>query len=440
MADKALRPLAIAALAVLMLANNALAARPVTSSIADSYGTATTPALRLPSSSGSATMRLWQDSEATPAAADCQCGDTGCSACAAPTWYGQADMLIWWFKGNRVPALVTTSPDGTPRPQAGVLGQPGTEILHGGTGIDDNYRPGMRLTVGRWLDACQCTGLEATWFGVGDGANSGNFFADSTGSPILARPFYNINLGQEDAQLVAFPNIVIGNVEANTESDLNSVSLLLRRNLSDNCSRRFDLVGGYRYLRFRESLAVSEFLTSVDPGGAVAVGTTFDILDVLGAENDFHGGEIGLDTLIRRGCWDFNILTKVAVGNMHQTAVIDGRTIITVPTQTPLVVNGGLLALPTNIGSTSSDEFALIPELNLGVRYHFSEHLSLAMGYSLLWITDVARSGGQIDNVINTTQLPANGGNLVGPARPQAMGGHSDMWMQGLNLGVVVEY
>ena len=313
MADKALRILAAAAtLAVLSLANTGLAGNSGTRSIADSYGTATTPALHLPSSSaGSAAVDLWKDPAEAPASADCQCGETDCScgadACSSwcsSRWYGQADVLIWWFKGNNVPPLVTRSPNGTPRIDAGVLGRPNTEVLFGDTGIDDNYRPGFRLTVGRWLDDCQINGLEMTWFSVGDGANSGNFFAESVGSPadpILARPFFNVLTGQPDSQLVAFTDpqfgdIIAGNVQSQTNSEMHSLAVLLRHNLSQDCSRRFDLVGGYRYLRFRESLAIHESLVSRAQTGLVAVGTTFDILDDFNAENDFHGGEIGLDT------------------------------------------------------------------------------------------------------------------------------------------------
>ncbi|NLX56357.1 MAG: BBP7 family outer membrane beta-barrel protein [Planctomycetaceae bacterium] len=452
MADRAFRILATAmALAVLSLTNTSQAASPVSRSVADSYGTATAPALSI-RSSGSAAMDLWNEEDETSATASSASGNSPNSCCAcgnwcAPNWYGQADLLIWWFKGNQVPALVTTSPDGTPRAQAGVLGEPGTEILMGGSGIDDNYRPGVRLTVGRWLDDCQINGLEATWFSVGDGANSGNFFAESVGtplSPILARPFYNINLAREDAQLVAFEEngngVIEGSVWTETNSELHSVAVLLRHNLSNDRYRRFDLVGGYRYLRFRESLAIGEFLNSTDPGGVVPVGTTFGIRDEFTAENDFHGGEFGLDTLLRRGCWDINILTKVAVGNMHQSGGAAGQTTITTPGGVPLVNTGGLLALPTNIGRSSWDEFAIIPELALNLRYRWSERLSFAAGYSLLWVTDVARSGGQIDRVVNTTQLPSEGGILVGPARPAPEFGHTDMWLQGLNLGAVFEF
>ncbi len=40
----------------------------------------------------------------------------------SPIWV-QAEGLLWWIEGNPVPALVTTSPNGTPRELAGVLGR-----------------------------------------------------------------------------------------------------------------------------------------------------------------------------------------------------------------------------------------------------------------------------------------------------------------------------
>jgi hypothetical protein len=349
------------------------------------------------------------------------------------------------MKGNNVPALVTESPNGTQRPNAGVLGRDTTEIVFGDTGIDANSRLGLRLTVGYWLDDCQINGLEATWFSLGDGANTGNFYDAAAGdtSVIVARPFFNAALNAQDAQLVAFPDIVDGSVQSQTNSEMHSLAVLLRHNLGRNCGRRVDLVGGYRFVRFRESLTIREQLTS-QGYDLIPQGTTFDVLDSFDTENDFHGGEIGLNTVWTRGCWDFDVLTKLALGNMHHEARIDGQTIVDthISPDVPVVSSGGLLALPTNIGTSSWDEFAMVPELNLNLRYHFSECLSLAMGYSLLWVTDVARTGDQIDFVVNPNQLPpvpiaAGGAAANNPARPAPMLGTTDMWAQGLNLGVV---
>src|SRR4051812_18535863 len=66
---------------------------------------------------------------------------------AAETWFA-AEALAWWAKGDRPPPLVTTSPDGTPIFQAGVLGQPGTTILFGNQAVADDARAGVRISAG----------------------------------------------------------------------------------------------------------------------------------------------------------------------------------------------------------------------------------------------------------------------------------------------------
>ncbi len=413
------------------------------------YGNAPTPTFIAPSVNGTSAWSdpvSYADEPAVAgggAPASVSCDDELCADCCSPTWYGQVDALVWWVKGNEVPALVTESPNGTPRNQAGVLGQPRTEILFGDSRIDGNYRPGLRLAVGYWLDDCQTNALEATWFSLGDGANSGNFFDSADGgqgSRVIARPFFNAVLNQQDSQLVAYPLLVGGTIQTQTASEMHSLALLLRHNLSRDCQRHVDLVGGYRFLRFRESLTISERLTSLDNGGLVPVGTTFDVLDSFGTKNDFHGGEFGLNVGWQRGCWDFDLLTKLALGNMHESTNVNGLTVITQPSQAPVAGPGGLLALPTNMGSRSWDDFVMIPELNFNARYQVTDRLSLVAGYTLLWVTDVARTGDQIDTVVNPTQLPLSGGNLIGPARPESLDGSTDLWAQGLNLGVAWEY
>ncbi len=112
----------------------------------------------------------------------------------SPVWV-QAEGLVWWLKGNRLPALVTTSPNGTPRAQAGVLGAPGTNVLFGDERVDGEahggFRTAMGVRLGHWFDCLMDSELEFDYFWLGDGQSSGDFYAGSLGDPILARPFYN---------------------------------------------------------------------------------------------------------------------------------------------------------------------------------------------------------------------------------------------------------
>ncbi len=62
---------------------------------------------------------------------------------AANVWVS-GEYLMTWFRGASLPALVTTSPDGTTRTSAGILGTPGTSTLVGGD-VNDRIRAGFRL-------------------------------------------------------------------------------------------------------------------------------------------------------------------------------------------------------------------------------------------------------------------------------------------------------
>jgi len=64
--------------------------------------------------------------------------DSSPTPCGPRGWiWGGAEYLLWRTDGMRVPALVTSSPAGTPRDQAGVLGEPDTVILFGGQDLLD---------------------------------------------------------------------------------------------------------------------------------------------------------------------------------------------------------------------------------------------------------------------------------------------------------------
>src|SRR5262249_39754470 len=92
-----------------------------------------------------------------------------------------AEYLNWSAKGDRLPPLVTTSPQGTPLAQAGVLGAPGTSVLFGDSIVNDRWRSGGRVSAGYWFDPQGTQGIEANFFMLG--RTSTGFAASSNGNP-----------------------------------------------------------------------------------------------------------------------------------------------------------------------------------------------------------------------------------------------------------------
>ncbi len=364
----------------------------------------------------------------------CVCGPRG-------RFWLRAEYLLWWTKGDDLPPLVTTSPAGTPPGERGVLGAPGTTVLLDGN-LDDDVRSGGRFSIGYWLDDCQTLGLYGDYFFLGDGDET-FIFSSPTGDPILARPFFDATTGLADSQILP------GDIIVDTDSDLQGAGAGLLCNLRccEGCCqtdcwkqrdcRRLDLIAGYRFLRLDENLGIREQLTVVDPGSGVPVGTTFDLNDSFDAENTFHGGELGLVSRRYYRRWSLDLLGKVALGNTRQVVTIDGSTVTTVPGGSPTPGQGGLLALPSNIGRYERDEFSFVPEVGVTLGYFLRPRWRATVGYSFLYWADVARPGDQIDLVIDPAQLPPP----TGPGtRPAFTFNDTDFWAQGINFGVDVTF
>ena len=69
-----------------------------------------------------------------------------------------------------------------------------------------------------WLDPAQRDSLALTYFFIGQG--SAGYHVDVSDNPIIARPFFNVSSGAEDARLITYPNLVQGTVDITAESRL----------------------------------------------------------------------------------------------------------------------------------------------------------------------------------------------------------------------------
>jgi hypothetical protein len=354
--------------------------------------------------------------------------------------------LLWWIRDSRLPPLVTVGPPGS----TAALGPTTTQVIVGGNDLDHESFSGGRFRAGMWLNECQTIGIEGDYFFLGSRSN--NISVSGTGAPgtlTVARPFFNVLTGAQDTELVAASGLLSGTINISATSRLEGGELNGIVNLCCSCcdcaccdtGYRVDLLAGFRYLELDEGLTIGENLTIL-PGAPANAGTRFALADEFGARNHFYGGQIGARSEYRRGKWFADAWGEIALGDNHETATINGVTVITLPGAAPVARVGGLLALPTNIGHFSRDEFSVVPEIGINVGYQVSQHLRAFVGYTFLYWSDVQRPADLIDVGINGTQVPSNlgSGTLVGPARPTVILHSTDFWAQGISFGVEVRF
>ncbi len=358
--------------------------------------------------------------------------------------WARGEYLVWATKGIDVSALVTTSPLGTPEAQAGVPGEPGTAVRFGDEAVYDNMRSGGRFTLGYWWEPSQVAGVEATYFGLP--AKALRHHAHGRGHRIVARPYHDVVADEPSAVLVAYPGVLDGSLDVTADTELQGVELLFRHLALGQPTWRVDLLGGYRYGRLLDRLEIDEYSTPPSaeyPPGTIL--TTTERYDLFKSTNDFHGGQFGLAARWCRGCWSVRMSGKVAVGGNWRRVIVAGASNIatteiteTDETTTTAAYDGGLLAMPTNIGYYTDTEVAVLSELGISVECQLTCDLRISVGYDLLLWNHVARAGEQIDPGINPTQIPPDA--LAGRPRPQFTWDTGDVWAQGLNVCIEQQF
>jgi hypothetical protein len=381
----------------------------------------------------------------TPTVSGCTaCGDM-CLAqpCCGPQLTLRADYLLWWIKDGPLPQpLVTT---GTPASE-GILGNQGTAVLIGASDVDYGVFQGGRLSADYWLDSC--TALQASIFILEQRSDISGAGSDAAGSPVLTRPVYNVLAGQETGSSVAFPNAFRGNVAVVTSSQAWGGELNMLSNWSNDGCRRIDIILGGRYLELQESLYIHHDSTILEQGiagfeGAVLLAPSrLGINDGFETQNRFYGGQIGAQAQFQRGMFTIDVAGKVAFGWSRQVISITGSTTLFEGPGPVAVANGGLLAVPTNIGRHEDDVFAIVPELNVSVSYPIRENITARLGYTFLYWSDVVRPGEQVNRAVNPQQVPSSlaFGPLTGPAQPVNPFSTTDFWAMGLSLGLEIRY
>ncbi len=365
----------------------------------------------------------WDDGYVDGYGGEC-CDD--CCYGPVPGFWGRAEYLYWWVRGANTPALVTTSPTGTDRTVAGIL--PNATVLFGNQRVNTSGRSGARFTLGYWFEGCDYTGIETSYFFLGD-VNQQYY---NGGPGIVARPFFNTNSGAQDALLINYPSFVSGWIKVNAESKVYGGDVNLRRALVVDRWKQISVLAGYRYFGLSEGLGITSFTNALDQQGSVESGTTFNTVDSFTTRNTFNGGQIGVNAQMTNGAWTLDLLGKLALGANSQTVRINGSTLRTNPDSSTVNSQGGILALPSNIGNYHRNQFAVLPEFGANLRYQLTPLWRLNVGYTLLIVTNVVRPGDQIDLNVDPQQFPIG----ISGSQPRFSYVDSDLWLQGINFGI----
>jgi hypothetical protein len=356
--------------------------------------------------------------------------------------------LLWKIRDANFPVLATTSTGFNPRNAmgtSGILGQPSTVVLFGGGPVDSELRSGARFRAGYWFDDCQTWGIDAGGFFLAERSIGASF--SSNGSQVLTRPFFNGATNSEFSEVTVQPGLS-GSLNISAPSELWGLEVNLRHNLLCGCWYRLDGLLGFRYLNLDESLNIREDIdVPVSIGGAFA-GSHITVQDGFHTRNQFTGAQVGTDLAMHHGNWVLDVRGTVGLGNTHQTVDINGNQMILGGVGGNRNFGGGLLALPSNIGHHTRDQFSVVPELGVTLGYQVTENVRVFAGYNILYWTDVVRPGDQIDRTLNPRLIP----NFVklnpasappgsaNPVRPAFLFHNTDFWAQGMTVGAEFKY
>ncbi len=467
---------ASAALAQTPTAPVVTASPPAAGAPAASSAIMTTPAIDGPGFNGGIYGGNYTGNGAYSGAYGCPsgCGTGDCANECDSRWYGRAEYLLWWTKDmpNQTP-LVTSVAPGTPTggsPIPGAVGGAGTTVIMGGNDTDLGVRQGGRFTLGRWFDPQQTIAFEGNYFFLGSASDSQSAISlGGPAAPTLMLPIFDVTgtlTGGTPGQSALLPALGhIFNVPGGLtgpfithdnlyqQSEMQGASGYGVFNVTKSGRFRFDTLFGFRWLNLDEK---EEFTTTNETVSSAPQHVVFNALDSFGTTNNFYGALLGLRAeyapddgsggwrggFCYRGAFLLGLgdtVERININGASQTNLGSNNTTINYP--------GGVFAQPSNMGNFDANHFAVVPEGDLSVGYAFCSWARIMIGYDILYISDVARPGSQIDSGVNpyrTAVVQAAQPPIAPPAtdpnRPSAGANQSSFWAQGLTLGVEIHF
>lgn len=365
------------------------------------------------------------------------CEATCCeeACCDGKSWIS-ADYLYWKIKDtSKVIPLATEAPTINL-----ALTNPDAKVVLGGKKQNLEWRSGARLAIGTWLDCDRTFGVEAGGFFIPPYWNIHSVATVGLGPNFLGIPYHNAITDLETSFPITGPIAQLpftGLAYYKIENQMTGAELNGLMDFEFCRPLGIKLIAGFRYLNFQEKFT---FRTS-EPIRPLSTSVR-NTKDRFQTRNNFYGGQIGAAFNYDCSCFTFDLKAKIALGATKGNVGIHGyfKNNTGITSNIPLQFNGGVFALPTNIGNYKKTFFTYIPEANVDIGYKITECIQLKVGYTFLYVSKVLRATKQIDRNLNPTQSPFFNNNplatLVGTPQPKGSTKTESLWAQGVNIGV----
>src|SRR5262249_38807582 len=255
--------------------------------------------------------------------------------------------------------------------------------------IDYRLFSGIRVDAGIWLDCANRYSLDANAFWMPTRTQHFLFTSDAAGSPLLARPFINALKGSESGFLTAFPWIISGKPRIDAEAQISGGEFNGRYHYYTTRHFQAEVLAGFRYLRLEEQLRIQDtlfplqdgVLTFLGAGNSVNAPNFLQDQDLFKTTNQFYGFQVGGKLYWCWGRFFLDLNGKLALGVTEENVRIDGSTSVVGPGGVQQTATGGILALPTNIGSHFRTPFSAVGEMGFNFGVDLCSWARLQAGY-----------------------------------------------------------
>lgn len=388
---------------------------------------------------------------------------------APPIWtpapetrfYGGVEYLHWWVKDAplSIPLVTTGSVEAT---HHGFINSSETTILYGApfspakSGDNAQSFPGFsgtRITFGYSLGKERRFGIEASGFMLQEQTAGYEARSNTDGLPVINIPVLNnvsYSAGRgvspprnEDGLPASLPDdphradgnigVVSGGIKVTNSLQLWGADLTGVINLHRSASWDVSGLIGARYLDLSETFKMDFDSTGQTGIYAGTYGTTHDTFET---RNRFIGGTLGLRGRYARGPFSAELTGRVALGSTSQMLNIAGNFESRYFLVSYNSGNGGVFAQPANSGRTTSDSFAMVPEVQFKIGYALSPRWRATIGYDFLYCSSVLRPGDQLNRELPKGQTFGQGMTAPSTTSPARLSNTSDFFAHGVSLGM----